>query len=189
MKLIVGLGNPGKQYQYTHHNVGFMFIDYYAKSHNLSFKKKFNGEYAEYLINGDKVFLFKSHTYMNLSGEAIIQIMQFFHITIQDLLVIYDDMDISFSTLRLRKKGNAGGHNGMKNILLHLHTNEFARVRIGIGRPKQAGYIDYVLSDFSKKEIEVLNETFEDVTKVVDLFIKNDFDRAMNEFNVGKNHD
>ena len=183
MKLIVGLGNPGKQYQYTHHNVGFLFLDHYAKTKGCSFKKKFNGEYAEFNDNQEKVFLFKPMTYMNLSGEPLIQIMNFFQISLKDLLVIYDDMDLPFSTLRLRKKGNAGGHNGIKNILYHLASNEFCRIRIGIDRPSNENVVDYVLSNFSKKELEYLEKTFEHVAQAVDLFIHNQFDIAMNCFN------
>ncbi len=183
MKLIVGLGNPGQQYQYTRHNIGFMFIDFYAKHKNsLEFKKKFNGEYTQLNLNQEKVILFKPMTYMNLSGEAIQEIMHFFHILPQDLLVIYDDLDLPFASLRLRKKGNAGGHNGMKNILLHLHTNEFDRIRVGIGKPT-GNQIDFVLSSFSKSELESLNHTFEKMIEAVDLFSMNQFDLAMNKLN------
>ena len=131
----------------------------------------------------EKVFLFKPMTYMNLSGEPLIQIMNFFQISLKDLLVIYDDMDLPFSTLRLRKKGNAGGHNGIKNILYHLASNEFCRIRIGIDRPSNENVVDYVLSNFSKKELEYLEKTFDHVAQAVDLFIHNQFDIAMNRFN------
>ena len=187
MKLIVGLGNPGKQYQYTHHNVGFLFIDQYAALKGCQFKKKFEGEYAQFDYQNEKVMLFKPLTYMNLSGEPLSQIMRFFHIALQDILVIYDDMDLPFATLRLRKKGNAGGHNGIKNILLHVSSNEFCRIRIGIDRPTTENFVNYVLSDFSKKELNQLALTFEKVNQAVDLFIMNQFDMAMNRFNGAEN--
>lgn len=184
MKLIVGLGNPTKKYQNTRHNIGFMAIDFYAKENGITdFKEKFNGLYATSVIENEKVILFKPGLFMNLSGEAILEIMNYFDIKLNDLLVIYDDMDLPFASLRLRLKGNAGGHNGMKNILLHLHSNEFSRIRIGIDRPKDDNNIDYVLSTFSKLELETLTETFKKVNDSINDFIKNDFTKAMNLYN------
>lgn len=187
MKLIVGLGNPGLQYQYTRHNIGFMFLDYYAHLKNCTTSKlKFRGEYCEFTENEEKVILFKPLTYMNHSGEAIIQIVQFFHIPLENVIVIYDDMDLEFARLRLREKGNAGSHNGLKNIVLHLQSTSFKRVRVGIGRPEQISFMDYVLSKFSQKELEVLQEVFKDVSTAIDLFIQNKFLLAMNQFNIGR---
>lgn len=189
MKLIVGLGNPGKEYENTRHNLGFMFIDKYVKIKNcLEFKNKFSGAYTTFQENGEKVILFKPLTYMNLSGKAIKEISDYFHIAIQDILVIYDDKDIPFATLRLRQKGNPGSHNGLKNITLLLNSIEFCRIRIGMGTPyENQSMIDFVLSKFNKDEIETLNKTFDDVAKACDLFIKNDFNMAMNKYNYRKN--
>lgn len=185
MKLIVGLGNPGQEYQNTRHNVGFMFLDYYASVKQLDhFKEKFNGAFCQTTLNHEKVILFKPYSYMNLSGEPIVEVMQYFHISLADLLVVYDDMDLPFCSLRLRMKGNAGGHNGMKNILLKLNSNEFSRIRIGIDRPKDGKQIDYVLSSFSKEDIFNLQNVFKKVAAAVDEFIVNNFAHAMNLYNV-----
>lgn len=187
MKLIIGLGNPGMQYKYTRHNIGFMFIDYYASKMNAPiFKGKFDGEYTDFIYKNEKVILFKPLKYMNLSGDPIRQIINFYHIDTKDIIIIYDDMDLEFSSLRLREKGNAGSHNGMKNIVLYLGTNEFKRIRVGIGRPQFASFVDYVLSSFSREEISVLNEKFELVSEAVNLFIEDKFLIAMNKYNKGK---
>lgn len=186
MKLIVGLGNPGKEYENTRHNIGFMFIDYYVQLKKCdSFKKKFKGEYTTFTQNDEKVILCKPLTYMNLSGEAIIELLHFFKIQLNDLVVIYDDKDIEFATLRLREKGNPGSHNGMKNITLHLNSNEFKRIRVGIGQPKNGmNMIDFVLSKFNENECLKLNQTFEKVGKACDDFINNKFNIAMNKYNI-----
>ena len=189
MKLIVGLGNPGIKYENTRHNIGFMFIDKYSKIKKCdSFNAKFKGEYTTFIQNGEKIILFKPFTYMNLSGEAILDISSYFKIDHKDILVIYDDMDIAFATLRLREKGNPGSHNGMKNITALLNDINFPRIRVGIGRPElPIDMVDFVLSKFNKQEIEALDKTFELVAKACDLFIANDFNKAMNNYNTRKN--
>ena len=188
MKLIVGLGNPGVKYDKTRHNIGFMFIDKYCKIKNCDFfKAKFKGEYATFTQNGENVILFRPLTYMNLSGEAILEIASFYRIDHKDILVIYDDKDIPFASLRLREKGNPGSHNGMKNITALLKDVNFPRIRVGIGSPaSSADMIDFVLSKFSKDEIIELDKSFEDVAKACDLFIANDFNKAMNYYNTRK---
>lgn len=188
MKLIVGLGNPGSKYDKTRHNVGFMFIDKYCKIKKCdSFKAKFKGEYVSFTQNDENVILFRPLTYMNLSGEAILEISSFYKIDHKDILVIYDDKDIPFASLRLREKGNPGSHNGMKNITALLHDTNFPRLRIGIGAPESnADMIDFVLSKFSKSEQEELDKTFDNVAKACDLFIANDFNKAMNYYNTRK---
>ena len=150
MKLIVGLGNPGKEYDKTRHNVGFMVMDRLADVLNVSIDmKKFKGEYAKLKYQGEDVILLKPMTYMNNSGESVIQVMNYFKIDVDDLLVIYDDMDMPVGKLRLRKTGSAGGHNGIKNIIAHLNSQDFKRIRVGIDRHKYMNVADYVLSRLS----------------------------------------
>ena len=189
MKLIVGLGNPGVKYAKTRHNIGFMFIDKYALIKKCdSFRSKFNGEYAMFNENGENIILFKPHTYMNLSGIAIKEISSYFHIETKDILVVYDDKDIPFAALRLREKGNAGSHNGMKSIIEHLKDTTFPRIRVGMGTPINGqDMVDFVLSKFSNEELKALDESFENAAKACDLFIKNDFNKAMNNYNFRKN--
>ena len=189
MKLIVGLGNPGVKYANTRHNIGFMFIDKYAEIKKCDcFKSKFNGEFVSFMENGENIILFKPHTYMNLSGVAVREIASYYHIDHKDILVVYDDKDIPFAALRLREKGNAGSHNGMKNIIELLQDNVFPRVRVGMGTPVEGqDMVSFVLSKFSQDEIKALNVSFENVAKACDLFIKNDFNRAMNNYNFRKN--
>lgn len=188
MKLIVGLGNPGTQYKNTRHNLGFMFIDKYFEIKKCDeFKSKFHGEYTTFLENGEKVILFKPLTYMNLSGQAVKEISDYFNIEHKDILVIYDDKDIPFAALRLREKGNPGSHNGMKHISLMLQNIDFCRIRIGMGTPINGQtMIDFVLSKFTKDELKELEVSFENAAKACDLFIKNDFNLAMNKYNFRK---
>ena len=188
MKLIVGLGNPGNKYDKTRHNVGFMFIDHYAKEKKcMDYKEKFHGLLTSFFAGEEQVYLFKPLTYMNLSGQAILEISQYYHIPHQDILVVYDDKDLPFASLRLRVKGNPGSHNGMKNITMLLNDTSFYRIRVGIGCPSNGmDMVDFVLSKFNKEEIELLNKSFVDVAKSCDLFISNKFDLAMNRYNVRK---
>lgn len=176
MKLIAGLGNPGKKYEMTRHNVGFLCLEYFQKKHNLNFKlnKDMNAEVAEANINGEKCIFLKPQTFMNLSGEAVDKVTRYYKIANEDLVVIHDDMDLPLGTLRLREKGSAGGHNGIKNIILHLATEEFKRIRVGISGHEDIDAVDYVLGRFSKEEQEVLNKAFVKVTEAVEDFIKGD---------------
>lgn len=189
MKLIIGLGNPGNKYHNTRHNVGFMFIDQYAKHKNCdSFKEGFQGLYTTFMENNEMIFLFKPCTYMNLSGNAVFEICHYYHINLKDILVIYDDKDIPFASLRLREKGNPGSHNGMKNITLMLNSINFARIRVGIGQPNhEMSMVDFVLSKFHRDELVELNESFKKIMVACDDFIFNCFPLAMNKFNVRKN--
>src|SRR5437868_4206745 len=160
MKLIVGLGNPGKQYDQTRHNIGFAVIDELAHRFHISLDQaKFKGIYGSTMVNGEKVFLLKPLTYMNLSGESIGPLMDYFQIDLEDLLVIYDDLDLPVGKIRLRQKGSAGGHNGIKSTISHLGTQEFNRIRIGIDRPQQGMSIpDYVLGKFPEQEQALITE-------------------------------
>ncbi|MBQ8044524.1 MAG: aminoacyl-tRNA hydrolase [Clostridia bacterium] len=161
MKCIIGLGNIGKEYENTRHNSGFIALDAIAEKYNISFdKKKKKCVYGEGIINGKKVSLIKPTTYMNLSGEAIVEMMNWYKITPEDILVIYDDVDLKLGTIRYREKGSSGTHNGMKNIIANLKTEEFARIRIGIENRGDTPIplMDYVLQRFSKEELNTIKE-------------------------------
>ncbi len=184
MKLIVGLGNPGKKYENTRHNAGFRFIDTYAKSKGIEFsKEKFEGLYAEYLFNKEKIILLKPQKYMNLSGEVIKSFINFFKINIEDILVIVDDLDTEAGTIKLRSKGSSAGHNGLKDIEQNLKTNEYKRVKIGISNNKEKDPIDYVIGKISKKELDKINAVNSLAENLIDDFIVLDFDNVMNKYN------
>jgi len=182
MKLVVGLGNPGRKYKKTKHNVGFICLDYYAKKNGLKLKldNKFNGEW----LKEGNLLLLKPHTFMNLSGHSIVKIMKFYDIEIEDVLVIYDDLSLPFGKLRLREKGSAGGHNGIKSIIQNFKTEDFKRIKVGIDRNPMMEQKDYVLSKFSKAEQKELDLKVEVVSDIIDDFKKGtDFINIMNTFN------
>ncbi len=184
MKLIVGLGNPGNEYAKTRHNVGFMVIDALAKELNVNVdQKKFKSLIAKTTIKNEGVILMKPQTYMNLSGEAIISAAQFFQIDPSDILVIYDDMDLPTGKVRLREKGSAGGHNGIKNMIQHLHTQEFPRIRIGIGKHQHMDTKDFVLGKISKEEMQEIEKSIETSVKACLDFPKYTFMDVMNRHN------
>lgn len=184
MKMIVGLGNPGREYEKTRHNVGFMVMDRIADVFNVSIDmKKFNGEYVKFKYQGEDVILLKPMTYMNNSGESVIQIMNYFKIDVSDFLVIYDDMDMPVGKLRLRESGSAGGHNGVKSIIAHVGTQNFKRIRIGIDKHPRIKVVDYVLGRFNKDEQPLIDEGIENAVKAVQVFLEKDFVAAMNGFN------
>lgn len=184
MKLIVGLGNPGKEYALTRHNCGFMVIDALADKFNVSVEqKKFKSLYVKFKYHGEDIILLKPQTFMNLSGEAVIAAMNFFKIDIDDVLVIYDDLDMPVGKLRLRKSGSAGGHNGIKNIIAHLSSNNFKRIRVGIDRHPYIPVVDYVLSKFTKEESSMINQGIENARDAVLDYLDHDFDYAMNRYN------
>ena len=184
MKLIVGLGNPGKEYAGTRHNCGFMVIDRLASKLNVDVdQNKFKGLYAKVKYHGEDIILLKPQTYMNLSGESVNAVMNFFKIDKEDLLVIYDDLDMPVGKLRLRKTGSAGGHNGIKNIIAHLNSQDFKRIRVGIDRHKYMNVADYVLSRFSKVESEAIEQGIENASNAVLDYLDNDFNHAMNYYN------
>jgi PTH1 family peptidyl-tRNA hydrolase len=187
MKLIVGLGNPGKEYERTRHNAGFMVMEKIEKELNVSIdQKKFKALVCKTNVGGEQVLLMKPQTYMNLSGEAVQEAMKFFRIDIKDLLVIYDDMDLPIGAKRIRKTGSAGGHNGMKSMIKEVGTNEIARLRIGIGRSKEDSenkVIDFVLSNFSKQEMNILQETLDLSGNIINDLINNGLDYIMNNYN------
>ncbi len=185
MYLIIGLGNPEEEYSKTRHNMGFNAINKIADQYGIKVNKsKFQGLYESAIIEGKKVMLIKPQTYMNLSGECIKQFVDFYKIPNEDILVIYDDMDIEPGKIKIRKKGGAGGHNGMKSIIKMLGTEEFARIRTGIGRPKHNGDdINYVIGAIPEEEIPKLQDGVEKAKEAVIEILKNGIDSAMNKLN------
>jgi PTH1 family peptidyl-tRNA hydrolase len=183
-KLFIGLGNPGPKYERTKHNVGFLVIDKIADKLNIKLSEtKFNGVFGQGIVNGEKVFLIKPLTYMNLSGECVAPFINYFKIDVEDIFVIYDDLDISLGQLRIREKGSAGGHNGMKSLIQHIGTQDFKRFRFGIGRPKFGAIVDYVLTNFSKEEQVDLQETIEFCAEACIQAIDKNFKDVMNNYN------
>lgn len=185
MKLIVGLGNPGREYELTRHNIGFMAIDELAKRWNISLnEQKFKGLFGAGFVNGEKVILLKPLTYMNLSGESIRPLMDYYKIDVEDFVVLYDDLDIPVGKLRLRMKGSAGGHNGVKSTISHLGTQEFQRIRMGIDRPKNGmKVVDYVLGRFTSEEIPDVNHSIEKAADACEEWLNKPFLQIMNTFN------
>lgn len=184
MKLIVGLGNPGKEYENTRHNMGFMFIDEYAKSKGLEInKKKFNGLYIDFINNGEKTILLKPQTYMNLSGESVRAFVDFFKIDVKDILIISDDLDMPIGKFKLRPTGSSGGHNGLKNIELHLSTQDYKRLKIGISHNKDVDTKDYVLGNISKENKQIIEDLKKTVNNILDDFYKLDFEKLMAKYN------
>lgn len=186
MKMIVGLGNPGKKYEQTKHNVGFMMVDRLAKKYVATFKKNpFEAEVADFFVNGEKILLVKPQTFMNESGRAVGPLMTYFGIYPEELVVIYDDLDLALGKIRLRQKGSAGGHNGIKSIISHLNTKEFDRIKIGIDRPKaKMTVVNHVLSPFAKEDQPLIEASIDKaIAATVDYIEKNDFVATMNRFN------
>ena len=187
MKLIVGLGNPGKEYENTRHNVGFNIIDLYLSSHNLKLDKdKFKGKYTKTNINNEEVIFLEPQTFMNNSGESIRAIMDFYKIDIEDLLVIQDDLDMDLGRIKLRGKSNSGGHNGIKSIESNLGTNDFKRLKVGISNNKTIETTDYVLGKFTKEDKIILDKTYEECIQIIDEFLSMDFDLLMGRHNKKK---
>ena len=184
MKMIVGLGNPGKEYENTRHNIGYIFIDALADKLGVSIdKKKFNGLYTETIINNEKILLVKPLSYMNLSGEVVEKFVNFYKIDIKDILIINDDLDLDVGRIRLRSKGSSGGHNGLKNIALHLNTEDFKRLKIGISNNKQIDTKDYVLGKFTKEDKVIVSNLKSTITELLIDFVNTDFDKLMAKYN------
>ena len=185
MYLIVGLGNPEQDYSRTRHNMGFNVINKISEKYNIKVNKsKFKGLYGTGIIESEKVILLKPQTYMNLSGESVIEIMNFYKINNNELIVIYDDIDIEPGKIRIRKSGSSGTHNGMKSVINHINTEECCRVRVGIGKPKEnMDMISYVIGHIPKEEQSELEKGIEVAKEAVIEIIKNNIDSAMNKFN------
>ncbi len=183
--LIVGLGNPGREYAGNRHNVGFQCLDRLAARNRMSFSRVQSGALvATGLIQGHRVVLAKPQSYMNLSGRPVGSLVRFYQVALDDLLVVYDDLDLPVGTLRLRMEGGAGGHNGMTSIIEHLGTQDFPRLRVGIGRPP--GRMDpaaYVLQNFTREEHELLSEVYPRAIEAAEAWLTVGIERAMNEVN------
>lgn len=183
MFLIVGLGNPGKEYDGTRHNIGFEAIDSLGRKYSIDLNKsKFKGVCGEGFIEGKKVILLKPTTYMNLSGESIREVINFYKIDNNNIIVIYDDISLEIGKLRIREKGSAGGHNGIKSIIANLSTDVFPRIKIGVGQPK-GDLVSHVLGRFNKEEAQDLKEVIDASIKAVEIIMKNGAKAAMNELN------
>ena len=185
MYLIVGLGNPEEEYASTRHNMGFNTINKLSKKFDININKsKFKGLYGLGNIYDKKVLLLKPQTYMNLSGESIIQVVDFYKIPLEDILIIYDDIDVEPGKIKIRKKGGPGSHNGMKSVIKNLDSQEFARIRVGIGAPKYKNdMINYVIGYIPEEEKENLEKGTDLAVLAVEEIIKNGIDIAMNKFN------
>lgn len=184
--LIVGLGNPGQKYEHTRHNMGFLAVDLLAEQLNVKLNKvKFKSAYNIVRFGGQKCLVMKPQTYMNLSGEAVHEAAQFYKIPADHVLVIYDDVSLPVGKLRVRPTGSAGGHNGIKNIIAHLGTQEFPRIKIGTGAPSGGGaeMIDWVIGVPSQAERKILVESFENAVKAAEDIIENGCQKAMNDYN------
>lgn len=185
MYIIVGLGNPTSQYDGTRHNIGFACIDYLAKEYNIVMDfAKHKAICGKGMIDGQKVLLAKPLTYMNLSGESVRQLVDYYKISEEELIIIYDDISLDVGQLRIRKKGSAGGHNGIKSIIAHLNTMEFPRIKVGVGN-KPAGWdlADYVLGRFPKEEEPMVTESIEHAASACREMMVDGIEAAMNRYN------
>lgn len=188
MYLIAGLGNPTREYEKTRHNAGFSVIDVLADRYGIDVsEKKHKALCGKGVIEGQKVLLVKPQTFMNLSGESLRAAADYYKIDPEDMIVIYDDISLEPGQLRIRLKGSAGGHNGIKNIIAQLGTQEFPRIKVGVGaKPPKMDLADYVLGHFSKGEQEVMNDAFVEAAKAAVMMITEGSDKAMNHFNTKK---
>lgn len=188
MKLIVGLGNPGNEYAKTRHNVGFMLVDALADHLNITlWKDKFNAKIAEGRIGTEKILLVKPQTYMNNSGEAVGPLMRWYKLEPKDIIVAHDDMDIPAGTVRIRKKGSSGGHNGIKSLIAHLGSENFARIRLGIGRPLPGwSVVKHVLAPFPAEDRIEVDKAIDYLIPAVKCIITDGLDIAMNKYNPKK---
>lgn len=183
--IIVGLGNPGKKYMGTRHNVGFDFLETLSKKYNFMFENsKFNAMIAKGIINSKKVYLVMPMTFMNLSGDAVSKIANYYKIAVNNIVVCYDDIYLDVGKLRIRKNGSAGGHNGMKSIIARIGSMDFPRIRIGVGKkPENMDLADYVLSHFSKSEYNDIDNAIFDAIDAAEKILNDDILDAMNKYN------
>lgn len=185
MKLIVGLGNPGKKYENTRHNTGFAVIDRTLAKLNVELdKNKFNADYTMINRNGEKIYILKPLTYMNLSGEAVVPFMKYFNIDSEDLVVVHDDLDLPVGKIRLRQSGSCGGQNGMRNIIDLLGDSNIKRIRVGIGKDPLIPVVDYVLGKTKKEDLEVYNQALDKASDALIYWLDHDdFSKVMSNFN------
>ena len=184
MKLIVGLGNPGNEYNNTRHNIGFMVVDKLLEKYNHDkLKDKFGGLYTEIVINDEKVMVLKPQKYINLSGEVIRKYVDYYKINIDDILIINDDLDLDVGNFKLRPAGSSAGHNGLKNIELMLGTQDYKRLKIGISNNKNIDTKDYVLSKISKDDMDKINNTIDTAMDIISDYMKLSFTDLMTKYN------
>ena len=184
MKIVVGLGNPGKKYDGTRHNVGFAVIDCLAKGPGVgSFQSRFDGDLAEWFEGGEKILLLKPETFMNLSGRSVRQAMDFYQLTPADVLIVCDDINLPLGKLRFRARGTHGGHNGLRDIQNHLGTTEYPRLRIGVDAPPEEGAVDHVLGRFRASERPVIDEAIQTAVQGVVLWVREGIGPCMNKYN------
>lgn len=181
MKLIVGLGNPEKSYENTRHNIGFMVIDGYIK--DAMWQEKMKALYCKKTINNEVIYFIKPQTYMNLSGQAVRAYANYFNIETKDILIIQDDLDLNFGDYKLKKKSSSGGHNGIKSIIQELGTDDFLRLKIGIKTPQKRDTIDFVLSKFTKDELNSIQNMQDTYNKIIESFITKGIEKTMNIYN------
>lgn len=183
MHIIAGLGNPGREYSETRHNIGFAVIDYIANKFNINVNKiKFKGLYGDGFIESEKVILLKPQTYMNLSGESILDIVQFYKVELKNLIIVYDEASIPLGRIRIRPSGSDGGHNGMKSIIYLLGSDSFPRVRVGIGGP-ECNMVDHVLGKFSEDEYKVMKDVVKVAAEAIAEIVNCGVHPAMNKYN------
>lgn len=184
MYIIAGLGNPGKKYENTRHNIGFITLDFLAERHDIKINKiKHKALVGEGRIAGQKVLLVKPQTYMNLSGESLREVMDYYKVDIEDMIVIYDDIDLDAGAVRIRKKGGPGTHNGMRSIVQHLGT-DFPRIRMGIGKDRKGDLADFVLGGFTNEDREVLEPAVERAALSIECYVDEGIEKAMNKYNI-----
>jgi len=187
MYVIAGLGNPGKKYENTRHNLGFITVDKLAEDNGIEINKlKFKALVGEGRLSGERVLLVKPQTYMNLSGESVREIMNFYKLEPENLIVIYDDFDIAVGTIRGRKFGSAGTHNGMKSIIQQLRSDRFPRIRVGTGSDHMGNLIDFVTGGFTREEVPLLEEAVTEAAAACQCIISDGMDKAMNRYNKKK---
>ena len=191
MRIIIGLGNPEPEYSRTRHNMGFDVINILAEKNNIDLSRtKYNAIYGTGIINGEKVILIKPQTFMNNSGESAVEFAKFYKEEINNILVVYDDMDTEIGTIRVRAKGGAGSHNGMKSIVSELNSEDFPRIRVGIGRPKsEYDRIDYVIGQIPEEEYIKLQKGEKIAVEATEYWIKNGIDNTMNKYNIKPNQE
>jgi PTH1 family peptidyl-tRNA hydrolase len=184
MKLFIGLGNPGTKYQFTRHNVGFMAIDHFISKQGLSGEKEaFKGQLIKFKYKGEDAIVLKPQTFMNLSGESVRAVMDFYKINIEDIIVIYDDLDLPVGKVRIRENGGPGGHNGMKSIIAHLGSDKFKRIRVGIGKNPLFDTADYVLGRFSDEELVTIKESLKKINDILIASMQLEFNKVMTKYN------
>lgn len=186
MKLLVGLGNPGKRYEGTRHNIGFVAIDQFARSCKAGrFLSRFDAEFAEAVDDNQRIMLVKPQTFMNLSGRCVRQIVDFYQVALEELLVICDDVNLPLGRLRARARGTHGGHNGLRDIQSHLGNTEYSRLRIGVGAPEGRDLVDFVLDRFQPGEKRVVEDAVLRATQAMAVWLREGIEACMNQFNAG----